>query len=150
VVRQLSDEHMFAELSCKPKYLLICASNEEYIYDIVQSELKSLESSVKAVTQATDGCKDISGSPSVRNPLKVKSKGMPKGSRKMYRSMPKQKRQGESSCGTCKQCGLTAQIKIFSVNSIVTFHRVQVLNFLCKGSARKARGRVMAPPLIHY
>jgi tryptophanyl-tRNA synthetase len=72
---------------------------------VVRTTSGSLESSVKAITQATEENKDISESFSIRNPLKVKTKGRPKGSKKRYRSMAEQIRQGKRSCGKCKQHG---------------------------------------------
>ncbi len=62
--------------------------------------LESIESSVKAFTQATEDCKDISGSISVRNPLKV-----PNGPRKRYGSIAERIMQGKRSCGKCKRSG---------------------------------------------
>ena len=47
VVHKLSEEQKFAELSCKTKFLLAHAINDEQIYDIVKTGLESLESSVK-------------------------------------------------------------------------------------------------------
>jgi hypothetical protein len=41
------------------------------MYGIVKSGIESLESTVKAIPQAIDDCKEISGSLSVRNPSAV-------------------------------------------------------------------------------
>jgi len=44
VVHKLSEELKYAELSCKTKFLLAHAINDEQIYDIVKTGLESLES----------------------------------------------------------------------------------------------------------
>jgi hypothetical protein len=104
VYNSLTEDDRLSELTALSKDLILRSVSDDQIYEMVKSSLKSISLTVSKSQHLVQSSQETN-IPTIRNPIKVRTKGRLKTGTKRFHSVADQQRTWKRAQVTCGSCG---------------------------------------------